>query len=57
MRNWVLPKSLRSPNSKTWKHIHEMFSTQSETSLPINCRKFLVCQLKNGGAIGMKAAP
>ena len=38
-KNVVRPKSSRTDNTKTGKHIYTIFGIRPETSLPINCKK------------------
>ena len=55
LKSWK-SKLYHSPNSKTWQPIRCLVY-----SLRLHCwliaESFLVCQLKNGGVLGLKAAP
>ena len=57
VKKLVLSQNKRPYNLETFEcNHHKKLGTQSETSLLINCGKFLVCHFKNGRVLGRKVA-
>ena len=57
VKKLVLSQNKRPYNLEPFEcNHHKKLGTQSETSLLINCGKFLVCHFKNGRVLGRKVA-